>query len=168
MTTPSGKPLSCSKDHSYRKMGTGCVTDKEKAAAFAAHLSNVFTTPQANNNCNTDDTVQTSLDSACPMSLSIPPISPTEVKEEILKCPNHKAPGFDLITGQLLKELSRKATVLLTNIYNSMLRLTYFPVTWKFAQIIMILKPGKPPHRVTSYRPISLLPLIQNIRKNPP
>ena len=30
--------------------GNWGVTDKEKAAAFAAHLSNVFTTPQANNN----------------------------------------------------------------------------------------------------------------------
>ena len=85
------------------------------------------------------------------------------MKEEILKCPNHKAPGFDLITGQLLKELPRKAIVLLTTIYNSMLRFTYFPVTWKFAQIIMIPKPGKPPHRVTSYRPISLLPLLSKI-----
>jgi len=44
-----------------------------------------------------------------------------------------------------------------------MLRLTYFPVTWKFAQTIMILKPGNPPHRVTSYRPISLLPLLSKI-----
>jgi len=34
---------------------------------------------------------------------------------------------------------------------------------WKFTQIIMILKPGKPPHRVTSYRPISLLPLLSKI-----
>jgi len=63
--------------------GNWHVTDKEKAADFPAYLSNIFTTPQANNNCNTDDTVQTSLDSACPLSLPIPPISPKEVKEEM-------------------------------------------------------------------------------------
>ena len=119
--------------------------------------------PQTNANRNTDNTVQEYLDSACPMTLPIPQCSTTEVTEEINKCNNHKAPGFDLITGQILKELPRQAIVLLKTIYNSMLRLTYFPVTWKFSQIILIHKPGKPPHRVTSYRPISLLPLLSKI-----
>jgi hypothetical protein len=90
-------------------------------AAFAAHLSNVFTTPQTTADRNTDNTVQAYLDSACPISLPILTFSTTEVKEEIIKCNNHKAPGLDLITGQILKELPRKATVLLTTIYNSML-----------------------------------------------
>jgi hypothetical protein len=94
------------------------------------------------------------------MTLPIPPFSTTEVKAEINMCNNHKAPGFDLITGQILKELPQKATVLLTTIYNSMLRLTYFLVTWKFAEIHT---PGKPPHRVTSYRRISLLPPLSKI-----
>jgi len=62
-----------------------------------------------------------------------------------------------------LKELPRKAIVLLTTIYNSMLRLAYFPITWKFAQIIMIHKPGKLSNRVTSHRPISLLPITSKI-----
>jgi hypothetical protein len=104
-----------------------------------------------------------SLDSACPMTLPITPFSPTKVKEEINRCNSHKALGFDLITGQILKELPINAVVLLTTIYNSMLRLTYFPVLWKFAQIITIHKPGKPPNRVTSYRPISLLPIMSKI-----
>jgi hypothetical protein len=34
-----------------------------------------------------------------------------------------------------------------------MLRLSYFPTIWKFAQITMIPKPGKPANEVTSYRP---------------
>jgi hypothetical protein len=37
----------------------------------------------------------------------------------------HKAPGYDLITGKILRQLPRKAIVLLTTIYNSMLRITY-------------------------------------------
>jgi hypothetical protein len=36
----------------------------------------------------------------------------------------------------------------------------YFPAQWKVAQIILILKPGKPPNELTSYRPISLLPTV--------
>jgi hypothetical protein len=42
------------------------------------------------------------------MTLPITPFSPTEVKEANNKCNNHKAPGFDLITGLILKELPRK------------------------------------------------------------
>jgi hypothetical protein len=97
------------------------------------------------------------------MTRPIKPFSPSEVKEEIKKYANHKAPGFDLITGQILKEFPSRAVLLWTTIYNSMLRLTYFPILWKFVQIIMIHKPGKPPNRVTSYRPISLLPIMSKI-----
>jgi hypothetical protein len=31
------------------------------------------------------------------------------------------------------------------------------------AQIILILKPGKPPNEVTFYRPISLLPIVSKV-----
>jgi hypothetical protein len=34
---------------------------------------------------------------------------------------------------------------------------------WKVAEIIMIQKPGKPPNEKTSYRPISLLPIVSKI-----
>jgi hypothetical protein len=68
-----------------------------------------------------------------------------------------------LITGLILKELPRKAIVILTTIYYSMLRLAYFPILWKFAQIVSIHKPGETPDRVTSYRPISLLHITSNI-----
>jgi len=44
-----------------------------------------------------------------------------------------------------------------------MIRLCYFPVQWKYAQIIMIAKPGKLPTEVNSYRPISLLPIISKV-----
>jgi hypothetical protein len=97
------------------------------------------------------------------MTRTIKPFSPTEVKVEIKKCANHKARGFDFITGQILKEVPNRAVILLTTTYNSILRLIYFPTMWKFALIIMIHKPGKHPIRVTSYRPISLLPIMSKI-----
>jgi hypothetical protein len=37
-----------------------------------------------------------------------------------------------------------------------------FPAQWKVAQII-ILKSGKPPNELTSYRPISLLPIVSKV-----
>lgn len=74
-----------------------------------------------------------------------------------------KAPGYDLITGELLQKLPRKAVVLLTVIYNSILRLRYFPIQWKLAQVTMIPKPGKPATQANSYRPISLLPIMSKV-----
>ena len=56
-----------------------------------------------------------------------------------------------------------KAILLLTTLYNSALRLSYFPLLWKFAHIIMVPKPGKPVHGTASYRPISLLPIPSKV-----
>jgi hypothetical protein len=39
----------------------------------------------------------------------------------------------------------------------------YFPAQWKVAQMILIPKPGKPPHAPSSYRPISLLPIASKV-----
>lgn len=51
----------------------------------------------------------------------------------------------------------------LTTLFNAILRVGYFPDLWKISQVIMIHKPGKPVHGVTSYRPISLLPIISKL-----
>jgi hypothetical protein len=91
------------------------------------------------------------------MSLPIQAFSPREVRQVIEKVNQHKAPGYGLITGEILRQLPKKAMVLLTTIYNSMLRLSYFLTISKFAQTTMIPKPGNPANEVTSYRPISLL-----------
>ena len=72
-----------------------------------------------------------------------------------------KAPGFDLITEQVLKELTRKALVKLVNLINAA-----FPQLWKVAEVIMISKPGKLPHEVTSYQLISLLPIMSKLFEN--
>jgi hypothetical protein len=37
---------------------------------------------------------------------------------------------------------------------------------WKLTQVILILKPGKLPNELTSYQPISLLPIVSNIFEN--
>jgi hypothetical protein len=93
------------------------------------------------------------------MSPQIKAFSPKEVSQIIKKMNENKAPGYDLITGKILRQLPKKAIILLTIIYNSMPRLSYFPVTWKFAQIVMLPKPGKPANEASSHRSISLLPI---------
>ncbi|PNF38441.1 hypothetical protein B7P43_G04015 [Cryptotermes secundus] len=59
--------------------------------------------------------------------------------------------------------MSRKGLVLLTYIFNAILKHKYWPSQLKTAEIILILKPGKNPNSVSSYRPISLLPIISKL-----
>jgi hypothetical protein len=51
----------------------------------------------------------------------------------------------------------------ITQTFTSVLRTGYFPGRWKVSQIITILKPEKPAEEVTSYRPISLLPILSKL-----
>jgi hypothetical protein len=78
------------------------------------------------------------------------------VQEVIISLNPKKALGYDLITGKTPKELSPIGIKYLTQLFNSLLLTGYFPSQWKVAQMIPILKPGKPPSQLTSYRPISL------------
>jgi len=97
------------------------------------------------------------------MSLPIRAFTPADVKAALTKLNTRKAPGYHMIPGQILKRLPRKTVVLLTAVFNRMLTLSYFPVLWKYAEIITIHKPGKPPHERTSYRPISVLPITSKL-----
>ena len=89
--------------------------------------------------------------------------SPKEVEKEIKLLNNKKAPGFDLVTAQMLKELPPKGIMKLTHIFNAAIRLQHIPKSWKKAEIITIPKPGKSLNDVSSYRPISLLPIISKL-----
>jgi hypothetical protein len=117
---------------------------------------NQFPTPE-------NDEISAFLDVPCQMSLPMSPFSPNEVAKAIAHTNARKAPGYDLITGKVLKELPKKAVTLLTILYNSMLHLSCYPLLWIFAQIVMVTKHGKPINDVTSYRPISFLPLPSKI-----
>lgn len=98
------------------------------------------------------------------MEMPIKNINTKEVYNTIQKdLKVKKALGYDLISSKMLKELPEKALRLLTIIYNTILRLNYFPLQWKVAQIILLQKPGKNPEDITSYRPISLLPVAAKI-----
>jgi len=97
------------------------------------------------------------------MNLPAKHTSPNEVKQIINKLKIGKSPGYDLISNKMLKHIPNKTIILLTFIYNSILRLSYFPLTWKFSIVILIHKPHKPKHLTSSYRPISLLPTLGKI-----
>jgi hypothetical protein len=74
-----------------------------------------------------------------------------------------KARGYDLLTDTVLKELPQEGFRALTQIYNATLRLEYFPRYRKIGKVIMIARPGRDPTEVTSYRPISLVPVLSKL-----
>ena len=92
-----------------------------------------------------------------------PYTNPSELSEIIKKLPNRKSPGHDLITNSILKKIPKKAVVFMTVLFNALLKLSYFPATWKIAKIIMIKKPGKDNTDPKNYRPISLLSSVSKI-----
>ena len=132
----------------------------KKLNAFADHLELTFK-PHYSNNCSDD--IINFLDIACQMDLSIKHITPKETKIEINALNNKKSPGYDKIDANTIKLLPPKVVLFLTLIYNSTLRLQHFLKQWKCAGITMIYKSNKPENLVSSYRPISLLPLFSKI-----
>lgn len=84
------------------------------------------------------------LDSLLPMLHSVKHTSPYEIKHFILKLMDKKSFSYDLITNKLLMFLSNKSIILLRHLYNSILRLSYFPLIWKLSTIILFHKPNKP------------------------
>jgi uncharacterized FlaG/YvyC family protein len=141
----------CSDDSTWAR------NNKEKAETFADHLEKTFQTHEK----RTMDNLRR-IEEA--LNQTIPLIT---LKEILITIKNNinpkKAPGFDLITGEILKQLPHKAVVKLTHLYNAAFRLKYVPSYWKAAEVIMLLKPGKPATEVTSYRPISLLPVLSKL-----
>lgn len=136
--------------------GSWAKSNKEKADVFANHLAGIFTPNSEPSDIDISNMINTNAN-------RIPLVRRKELLKIISKLDSKKAPGFDLITAELIKNLPKKATVQLTRIFNGALKLGHFPSAWKVAEIIMILKPGKIQNEVTSYRPISLLPMLSKL-----
>lgn len=130
-------------------------THKQKATLFSEHLEIIFTP-------NTEDNELSNIQYSIPES-EMDDVTTEEVRTEIGKLPLKKAPGFDLITAEILRQLPDKAITILTYIIQMALKLKFIPIYWKTAQVIMIPKPGKPPNEASAYRPISLLPILAKL-----
>lgn len=141
-----------------RQDGSWAKSAKDKADTFAEHLEATFQPlPQ--------QTVDESIILVQKEDRSeLKKVSLKELREEIKNnLSAKKAPGFDLITGQIIKELPEKATRKLQHLINSAFRLGYVPSLWKVAEVIMIPKSDKSTTDPKTYRPISLLPVISKL-----
>jgi hypothetical protein len=98
-----------------------------------------------------EETILQFLETPYQLEPPIPRLTRNDIQTAINHVNKKKSPGYDLITGKILKGLPIIGTKYLTQLFNAILLLNYFPTQWKVAQIILILKPGKPPHALPSY-----------------
>jgi hypothetical protein len=148
--------------------GTWANSNIDKAQTFANHLATIFQPHLSINHPNGEDAIAQLHETPYQLEPLATRITRAEVQAIISNLHPKKSSGYDLINGHILKALPPIGVQFLTQLFNAALLQGYFLAQWKVAQIILLLKPGKPPHELTSYRPISLLPpTIQSLRKDP-
>ena len=136
-------------------------TDKEKADLIASAFEKAHKISNAPT-CHTQ-AVQTSSIVISQSTVDIPNherISVNEVSSLIKSLKVKKASGCDNISNLSLKALPSEGFVFLTSIFNSCLKLSHFPTVWKKGKIVALPKPDKNLSDPSSYRPITLLPMI--------
>lgn len=67
-----------------------------------------------------------------PMILPLKHIKPSKVKLTILHSTQRKPSNYDLVTVEIASKLRKKTQLLLTYLYNSMLKLLDFLILWKY------------------------------------
>lgn len=142
------------------------VRSEPEAETFAIYLAKTFKPNPINPGDESADVkinrVTDDLSSSW-TDFSVPGVTKQEVMKTIRSIGLKKAPGYDLITAQLHRELPAIGIIYLVQLFNCIMKIGCIPSQWKVAQVTMILKPGKCPEDALSYRPISLLPVPSKV-----
>jgi hypothetical protein len=112
---------------------TWAKDNQQKAEAFTNYLEQTFQP------CENQDEPQLLEQVGEEMVIAL--VTSKEVAKENKTNINPKeGPGYDLITGEILKKLPKKAIIKLTHLINAAFCLKHVPDTWKMAEVIMIPK----------------------------
>ena len=91
----------------------------------------------------------------------------SELNKALKKLKSRKSPGPDKLHNEMLTHLGPIGKQTLLRLMNLTLQTSEIPRAWKNAIITPILKKGKPPEDLSSYRPISLTSVLgKNSREN--
>jgi hypothetical protein len=143
--------------------GTWAQSNAEETQAFGYHLAFAFQPHPSDSNSTSEATLISLLDTTFQLEPLVTCLKRSEAQSIITNLPTNKSPGYNLIISRMLKELPTRGFQYLTQLFNAMLLYGYFPAQWKVPQMILIPKPGKPPHAPSSYQPISLLPIPSKV-----
>ena len=90
------------------------------------------------------------------------PVNCDEVQKVIALMPSDKAPGIDKISIRVIKHSLPAILPSVSSIINESLASNTFPIEWKTAEVIPVLKEGDH-EKPNNYRPISLLPVLSKL-----
>jgi hypothetical protein len=114
--------------------GSYVISDHDKAELFKTDLPDIF---HPHPDIFSHTTINTVIDYLnFPSRSSADPVKPfttNYIKFAINQCSLKKSIGFNLITAEVARCLPKKAIVHLSHIINSVVRLSYFPILWKFS-----------------------------------
>ncbi|XP_064461762.1 uncharacterized protein LOC135371719 [Ornithodoros turicata] len=86
-----------------------------------------------------------------------------ELEAAIHLSTKRSAPGPDGVSYKAIVSLGPTSRTLLLNLINDSWRRGFVPPSWKTSQVVPVLKPGKSPRELTSFRPISLTSCVCKI-----
>ena len=89
-------------------------------------------------------------------------ITTGDVQRIIKRLPSNKAPGCDKVNAKILKDSSPVIAPMITSLMNNSFSSSTFPLLWKKAEIVPILKSGDGEDPANT-RPISLLPILSKV-----
>ena len=92
-----------------------------------------------------------------------PPISPIELETALRQLVPGKAPGPDGVHPEHLTHLGAQGRECLLQILQTAWSTATVPPMWRQAILVPILKPGRPPSRPGSYRPIALTSVVAKL-----
>ncbi|CAB3997530.1 RNA-directed DNA polymerase from transposon BS, partial [Paramuricea clavata] len=93
---------------------------------------------------------------------SFTPVSCSEIRNIILAMPSNKSPGKDKVSMRVIKHSLPVILGSLTDIINCSLSSSSFPIAWKEAEVIPLLK-DRNHEEASNNRPLSLLTFLSKI-----
>lgn len=91
------------------------------------------------------------------------PFTIQELDAALALCNRSSSPGPDDISYRLLCHLGERARDALLHIFNKSWQDGMVPQDWKISRLVPLLKPGKSPLEITSYRPIALASCVGKV-----
>ena len=152
----NGTPDAIPTGEVMKHKGRSITSNARKANIFSSHYASVSRLQFSKEERAVNREAKIMLNSKTVDDQSCRPFTMTELKTAIRKMKARGAPGADDIPPAFIKALGPNALEALLSIFNESFDGADIPQVWRFAIIIPLLKCGKPPSQLSSYRPVSL------------